>query len=290
MGATFPLISGRYGGKRISVVPGYQPHYDQLEKASNAGQHWARLAVQGLTSLSAGRLNKDNVFVRPNEMVRNGVEEFIVVLPGCKATVCRQVNDEYKVVCLELDTLYFEGSSDNTATGMYRATKDREQWEVRRLSKGRVDQGEEAPSGHHQHIVAVSDQKYPGAHDAAKKMAPLLAKTPGAGSSGFDLFDVHYTGGKDSGTLLNKYRNAVRPLENENVNGSAIMLAKSMYEARKIKKISWVSEFGGSKILTQAMKILADGGVKLEHHHVFLYRPQSSPDAALKEANRLGTN
>ena len=77
-----PLIAGQHGGKRIRIVPAVKPAFDQLAIKAKAGNHWARLAVLGLTSLASGRLGKNNIFVKPNLAVAHGAEEF---LSSCRA-------------------------------------------------------------------------------------------------------------------------------------------------------------------------------------------------------------
>ena len=103
-------------------------------------------------------------------------------------------------------------------------------------------------------------------------------------------FDLHFTPGtKKTGGLIN-YKEATRPLDNESLYESAQLLARIMYDARNIEGVGWVAEYGGSGVLTQAMKILADRNVTLENHTVFLYRPRTSPNEAYKLAEKLKLN
>ena len=81
---------------------------------------------------------------------------------------------------------------------------------------------------------------------------------------------------------------AFNPNSRSDVHASALLLAKTMYEARGINGINWVSEFGGSVLLTQALTILAAQNVKLDKHFVFLYRPTSAPNKALDAAHAVG--
>ena len=53
-----------------------------------------------------------------------------------------------------------------------------------------------------------------------------------------------------------------------------------MVATKGIEGVSWVAEFGGAAVLTQAMKILADQGVTLEDHTAFLYRPNTNVEEA----------
>ncbi len=278
-------IAGNLGGKRVQIVPAYEKTYDLLNKAAQAGNHWARLAVGGLQALSSGRLGKDNIYVRPNEMVARGKEEFFVILPGIKATVERQLSDTYKIVYLEFDTAYFEENDKNTMTGLYSASKEDDRWLVEFNENG------ELPSGNvGQRFVGISDRKYQNAESAAQLIAPLVSKAPGGGGPFFKKYDLHYTPGEKSIGGLKNYRKSANPLTNESVFGSAQMLAHSMLKAKNIEGVSWVSELGGSVVLTQAMKILSDQGVKLPGHSAFLYRPSSNVNEAVQYAHALGLN
>jgi hypothetical protein len=67
-----------------------------------------------------------------------------------------------------------------------------------------------------------------------------------------------------------------------------------MYDARSVDDVHWVSSFGGSAVLTQAMRMLADRNIKLNKHKVFLFRPSTSTNEAFTWANaielRVGSN
>lgn len=99
---------------------------------------------------------------------------------------------------------------------------------------------------------------------------------------------MHFTPG--NGTLggLKNYRQASNPLANESILGSAQVLARTMYKAKNTEGVTWVSEFGGSAVLTQAMKILVDQGVTLDKHDVFLYRPNTNVEEAITWVHKLG--
>jgi hypothetical protein len=280
------LIAGKGGGKKVNVVPAHKPAYELLETAAKTN-HWARLAVAGLTALSSGVLGKNNIFVKPSHQVANWKDKFDVILPGCRATVERLPNDSYWIVSLAMDAAYFELNNQNTMTGLYRAEKVKSNWMVDYLKNGQIvpDSGKVV----RQRIVGIADTVYEDAEIAANEMASLISKAPGAGGKFFKNFDLHFTGGegKSLGGLKN-YSLACNPLSNESIHGSALMLATTMYAAKDIKGVSWVSEFGGSAVFTQAMKILADQQVKLEDHTAFLYRPNTNVEEAASLAHKIG--
>ena len=70
-------------------------------------------------------------------------------------------------------------------------------------------------------------------------------------------------------------RQAVNAGTDPGLHESAILLARTMYEARNTEGVKWVSETGGSGVITQALKILVDQGVNLKEskHSIFLCNP-----------------
>jgi hypothetical protein len=283
MSATDLLISGQGGGKQINIVPAVKPIYERLNTAAKSGNHWARLTVTGLRALASGRLDKNNIFVRPGGNVRYGKEQFFVILPGCKATVERLPNDSYQIVNLTLDTGYFELNTQKMA-GLYRAKKKGVDWKAEHVENGQI-----TPDGGAT-LVGISDSNCgDDAGKAAGKIAGFVSVAPGFSGPHFDGFNMHFTPGVKTLGGLKNYRKASNPLSNEGIQGSAQLLARTMYKAKNLKKITWASEFGGSAVLTQAMKILADQGVTLgESHSAFLYRPNTNVEEAVTWAHKLG--
>ena len=137
-----------------------------------------------------------------------------------------------------------------------------------------------------------SDMRAADSYGAGLRYAlARLADSPISGGARYvdsGGFDFHYTPNLGSLGGLKNYKAAIKPNSNKDLYGSALLLAKTMYDARAIKGVNWVSEFGGSAVLTQAMIILAAQGVKLDNHYVFLYRPTSAPNKALEAAQAVG--
>ena len=281
-------IAGRHGGKFVNCAPDMRPVYDSLVTLANQGQHWARLTVEGIQSLKSGRTHQNNIFVKKNHLVQGGYEEFTMILPGCKATVEKRPDDTFMVVDLEPDLNYFQLQLGAERPGLYEAkqTGQRRIWTATLKENGKIKNEKDR-------LVAISERKYEEVSDAAEENADSLAAAPFSGGNqrvNQNGFDLHYTPGtKKIGGLIN-YKEATRPLDNESLHESAYLLAQTMYDARNIKGVGWVAEYGGSGVLTQAMKMLADRNVTLENHTVFLYRPRTSPNEAYKLAEKLKLN
>jgi len=254
-----------------------------LEEKARDGSYWARVAVSSLRALASGRLGKDNVFVRPGSVMTQNYEEFAVFLPGCKACMERRADDQYYLVNLVIDNSYADISSDNQQTGLHKAEKIRNSWETTIYPDGKTDATDQELR-----IVAVADSSHDDTETAVRTIASSIAKAPDAPSGKhFKVMDIHYT--HDKGRLggLKNFTKARRPLRNEDIHGSAILLARSMIHAKN-KQITWVSEKGGSAVLTQALKIVSDNKVKLKDHNLFLFDPTTSTNETIKAAHGAG--
>ncbi|MCX2793938.1 hypothetical protein OQJ62_03265 [Microbulbifer thermotolerans] len=277
-------IAGHHAGKPVTITPQADPIYRELVKLARRGNYWAVLTVNGIHQLTAGRLHQNNIFVKPDAVHRDGTEEFVVILPGCRVTAEKRPDGSYRVLYMQADLNYSELMKRAEKPGLYEATKDGGEWQARLKKKGKITEREDR-------LVAISDSGYEHPRDAADNAARRVAEAPFSGG-GFRVaqngFDMHFTPGeKRIGGRIN-YRDAVRPLDNTKLHESALLLAKTMYDARKIKGVGWIAEFGGSAVLTQALKILADRGVRLENHTAFLVRPRTSPNEAIKAAHAVG--
>lgn len=277
-------IAGQHSGKPVTITPQAEPIYRELAKLAQSGNYWAQITVNGINQLAAGRLHQNNIFIKPGAAHRGGTEEFVVILPGCKVTAEKLANDGYKILHFEADLNYSELVDRQERPGLYEAYQSRRGWTTSQNRNGTI-------KNEKNRLVAICDSGHDRADKAANSAAPRLAAAPFSGGSfrlSSDGFDLHYTPGENRIGGLKSYKHAIRPLQNQELHESALLLARTMYEARDQKGIGWVSEFGGSAILTQALKILADQGVTLETHTAFLFRPTSSPNEAVKAAHAAG--
>ena len=282
--STDKLIAGRHFGKRITITPQAEPIWNELVKLANQGNYWAQMSVNGIKQLAAGRLSQKNIFVKPGPAHRGGTEEFVVILPGCRVTAEKLPDDSYKLLHFQADLNYGALIEQGQAPGLYQIARKSGDWVANRNEDGLI---EKRP----QRVVAIGDSGYSSPKDAAKFAAASLSGTGqvstvsgGARSinSSGGGFDLHFTPGEKRIGGLTNYMNAIKPLKDERLYESAMLLARAMYMARDIQDVRWISEFGGSGVLTQALRILADRKVKLKGHTAFLYRPSTSPHEALK--------
>lgn len=79
----FPLIFGANGGRPLRCAPDVYPVYQELIKARARGNHWARLIIKELASVSVGRLLKYSSRSKP---LASGAKRHVLSLPsrtGC---------------------------------------------------------------------------------------------------------------------------------------------------------------------------------------------------------------
>jgi len=279
------VIAGQHAGKPVRITPNAKPVYDQLVKLARDGNnYWAEITVKAINELAAGRLHQSNIFVKPGAVHRDGTEEFVMILPGCKVTCQKLDADGFKILYFEPDIKYGQAIESGKAPGLYTARKTgSDKWITKPNENGYI-----APDKHR--MVAISDAGYEDPNQAATLAALRIAEAPFTGGSSMvndDGFDLHFTPGEKRLGGLRNYRNAIRVNQYTELNESALLLARTMYQARDINGVRWISEDGGSGVLTQAMTILAAQGAQLPNHKVFLFNPTTSPNAAIKAAHSL---
>ncbi|WP_369984125.1 hypothetical protein [Thalassolituus sp.] len=278
------VIAGQHSGKPVKITPTAKPVYDQLVKLAHDGNnYWAEITVKAINELAAGRLHQNNIFVKPGAVHRDGTEEFVMILPGCEV-ICEKLDaDGFKVLCFNPDFKYGELIGSEKKPGLYKASKRNKKWQAAYREDGRIDLKEDR-------LVAIADSGYDSPSEAATIAAPRIGEAPHVGNLRVSTkgFDLHFTPGEKCIGGLRNYRNAIRVNQYTELHESALLLARTMYEAKEVPGVTWVSEDGGSGVLTQAMTILASQGVQLRSHVVFMFNPTTSPNTAVKAAHNLG--
>lgn len=261
-----------------------------VQLAGSDNSYWAQIAIEVVDELLSGRLPENSILIASNPASQIDRREFVLTLPGCKvhfekssAGLCSV--DFCKILSLEVDTSYGESFEAGRTPGLYSASRIEDGWDVDRQEYGLLTEKEDR-------LVAICDSVYKKPSEAAVIVARRICQAPMAGglrvkTNGFDL---HFTPGERSFGGWKNYHKAVRPNQNTEVHESALILARAMYQAKDIDGVAWISEDGGSAVLTQAMTILSERGVKLPNHTAFLFNPTTPPDIALKAAQSIGLN
>jgi len=131
-------IAGNHSGNLVTCSPSALPIYNALEHKAKSGNHWARITVTGLQSLCAGRMHLNNVFIKPATNISYGHDEFFLILPGCKATVEKQSNGQFRVLHIEADLNYGSLQQDAKKPGLWRAKKAEKGWGASYVKNGHI--------------------------------------------------------------------------------------------------------------------------------------------------------
>jgi len=227
-------------------------------------------------------MHLNNVFIKPATNISYGHEEFFLILPGCKATVEKQSNGQFRVLHLEADMNYGLLQQNAKKPGLWKVKKEGE-WKVSDIKGGHIN-------NKHNRIVAITDSLKGAPKDVVEASISLLSNAPVSGgifTLTRDGFDMHHTPGARMIGGLKNVRQASTVERDSSLNESALLLAKTMYNARKVEGVRWISIQGGSGVLTQAMQILADQEITLKDHAVQFCAPTTNMSKAVSLAQRL---
>ncbi len=278
-------ISGGKGGVRVLCEDqAVLSKYNELAALARNGNYWAHQVVSGIYGLSSGRLGKNNVFVRQGTGPVYGVGAFYVVLPGVTATLEQHSGGHMVLMALTADKSYQRLQGQGEKPSFWKATSRAEGWDVNHLSAGKTSELKESA------FVAISD-KHETPQEAVIDCAKGLEGINSVVESIINApagFAMHFTPGKGKIGGLRNCLQAMNAHNHASLNESAILLAQTMHKAQSVPNIKWMSDAGGSGVLTQAMQILADNNVQLNKHTVYLNHPTTRPSTVTNLARRLG--
>jgi len=285
-GTTDAVIAGNSGGIKVHCSPQALPIYNALVKIAQSGNHHARLAVSGIVGLSCSHLHMDNIY-KPNAtaFTNSRNEIYTAVLPGITVFYQQKSNGSFTLLKINTDDAYVKQQGEANNPGLWRATQESSRWDAAFVESGKLN-----PDARNRFVI-VSDKSTKSPEDAATSVFEVLQSSRDkttVNQISDDGFDMHFTPGTGSiGGMKN-----IKEIRNSNTSASlkesAEILAHTMRGAKDIKGVVWGSEGGGSGVLTQAMQILADQGVKLNSHGIFLNRATTLPSKAVDLAAKLG--
>ncbi|MES2824593.1 MAG: hypothetical protein V4732_13395 [Pseudomonadota bacterium] len=275
-------IAGLNAGIRVTLKYDLFPLYNAMKERAKAGNHWARICVNELESLSSGHV-KNNVYVQGNGR-HEEFGEYSVILPGCRASFRKNNTGAFYIYSLEVDGNFTELQRDKKKPGLYNVKKDNKKWNAELETQGKIKERKN-------NLVTISDQI--NNVDFAAILAPQAMTESGRATTGFlesNGFDLHFTPGKKRIGGLANLKQAYNAETDASLHESAILLAGTMESARNIKDVTWVSERGGSGVLTQAMRILKERGVNFSAsgHKAFFSNLQTNLGNAEGLARNIG--
>ncbi|WP_433998690.1 hypothetical protein [Endozoicomonas sp.] len=274
------LIAGKHGGVKIFCSPNAFPVYQQLASKSHNANYWATLIIRAVKGLKSGAVNSKDVFVRTSSM-HQGLQDFQIVLPGCKVFAQRHDNGDYVISSIVHADDYNQLQKSNEAPGLHRANREGSLWKTEIAENNKVKNRPTIS------VVAVSDTGFSRPAYAAERVGPRIKKTVNSSvnTTGFDLF---FTPGKGRIAGLSNLRQAMKADTDKSLNEASALLANIMKDSRKEENITWFADFGGVAILTQAMNILNRHNLKLKGHTLYLHRPTARKDSIYKLSQSLG--
>lgn len=261
---TSKSIAGFNAGIKVTIRADLYPTFQNMQQLAVQGNHWARLSVGYLKSLASGQF-KNNVFVQDNGRLEQHAE-YTIILPGCRASFHKNDKGEFFIYALEADGNYSELQKNQERPGLYRVQKGSgDKWQSTFIDDGNI-------SSDKNNTVVIADRRRK-VEDAAED-APNAVGSSGL-TSGHDLesngFNLHFTPGAGRIGGLRNIRQAKNSDTDPGLHESALLLARSMKKSMHVKGVKWVSDAGGSGVLTQAMRILKDQNIKFSDtgHSVF---------------------
>ena len=195
-------------------------------------------------------------------------------LPGIRATIECRHNTGYVVTALVLEDGYKQVGKRDNKPGIYSVRPDQDSLEVKYNRNGQI-------KGEDNRYVIICESGYKTAKAAAEDVVPRLEKLASRDVAQDKDFDIMF-----SSSGLKGMRN-FDPTAITDAYAASSILASAMVRA-KSRKVQWVSDFGGSVMLTQSMAIIAQQNEKLEKHRVRMFKPSSDSTKAYHLALQIG--
>src|SRR5690606_34382152 len=229
----------------------------------STGNHWARVCVNYINALTSRKM--PTVFVREGAKTADNRQVYVLLVPGLRMEFSQHPNSAFVIHELFLDDSYFELQKTHKKPGLFKVRK----------SSGGIYEGELIKKISPIPGRAVAISECTGDLSRAMDESGRAVKEP-LGNSIVDRFgfDMHHT------PMVNGPKRLRRRAHEQNkmVRESAHLLAKAMVDARNVEGVYWISQSGGSSVLTQALNLLTKWNVNFEGtgHHVFFSGPTTS--------------
>lgn len=275
------VIAGQHSGIPVTIDANLYPLFESMATLAKGGSHWASLAVRQLSALSSGHFKK-NVYIQCNGRL-DEFGEYTVILPGCKASFRKNASGAFYIYALEADVEYASKQQDLHKPGLFNVVSGRGGWQPSFIATGKIEK-------RGINLVAISDRMIRLDH-AVELAADSIANAGlRAGDIELNGFDLHFTPGRKSIGGMRNLQQAYGAETDSELHESAILLAKTMASSRSIEGITWISERGGSGVLTQAMRMLKEGGVNFKEtkHRAFFSDVQTNIGRAEQLAREIG--
>lgn len=215
------------------------------------------------------------VFVREGAKTADNRQVYVLLVPGLRMEFSQHPNSAFVIHELFLDDSYSRLQEEQSKPGLFRVLK-RPSGKYQGELVGRITADKDR-------VVAISDYNK-SVDRAAIRCARAVKQSRDSYTIDRRGFDMHFTPGEAQLRGLKPLKS--RSPEHKHIfRESAYLLAKTMAESRKVEGVYWVSEGGGSGVLTAALGILKTQKVNFKDsgHHVFF----SGPTTSLVKAQNL---
>ncbi|MCL6269336.1 hypothetical protein M3P05_05175 [Sansalvadorimonas sp. 2012CJ34-2] len=279
-------------GRTLYATPAAKAAFDALETRGQTN-YWANLIVREIKRLRCSKFSSDYVYISTARS--QGDEAFRMNLPGCCVTVhplsyYGSMDNSYVVTDIQVDNSYQKERKKNQMPQLYEAVEGRSDWKTSERAPANVLN----TSMHANNWVLVGINGTGGEiNQAAAVVANHIdnVKQVGKGRVAEVGYNFFFTPSRGYFQGLRALKAALKPESSSSKREAAILLADVMRASTKEKdlKVRWITQKSGSAILTQAMRILRDQGVRLgENHSLFLSSPTSSLNSAYNLSQNLG--
>lgn len=253
------VVAGKNAGIRVvAATPQIAQACRELIKMAHQGDYWATRTVKYLSALTSRQMK--TVFVRESGKTLDNLPIYVLFVPGIRLEFSQRANSDFVIHHMTLNSTYANLQKSARKPGLFKVTPQKGNFSAKLTDRV-------APEKHR--IVTISDQYLrikgglvPSFHAAKEVSGESIVRRAG--------FDMHFTpGSRKLGGL--RLAQAEQPDSIASIRESALLLAKAMEEARSIEGVYWISEGGGSAILTQAMQLLKSRNIdfKDSEHHVY---------------------
>ncbi|CAH0990030.1 hypothetical protein SIN8267_00113 [Sinobacterium norvegicum] len=279
----------------LLISPNEKPKFLELQKLSEQGNYWATNIVREIRQLAAGKTNHDSVYLDVND--HNNARDFVLKLPGCEVIATQELAGNYIVTSMNVDFSYVSSQTENTKPAVHWAQKRKDSWMASPKKDGSLKR--QSKDEENWILAGVSDQ-YSDAEFSAKVTAEHIKASPFSDNGKIDTYgyNLFYSPGSGSFAGLKNLKTQLDAENSAEIRESAQLLAGVMEKAHKdykrnqsktSHKVAWVTQRGGSAVMTQALRILSDKSVNLEgSQKVFLSHPTSRTDRLYKLSRDVG--
>jgi hypothetical protein len=275
------IIAGKISGVQITVAnEDTKKQWQALHQAATGnGNYWAMTAVKTILSLNSGQF-KQSVYIPEQRQHLDGRSIYKVIMPGCAAIVRHQSTGQLCILQMKSSAEFGQLQVEYRKPAYFEINGEGRNLEIEQ--KHKVSKPKTAI------LVCDRHQNIENAIDAAKA---YLGKAPNTSTEGG--YGIMYTPDENPVKGIKSILSVSRSLSTDRdpkLKESAQVLYHLMKNSRQVEYLTWVTEWGGSGIMYQAMRRFSRNTQEFnERHKMFFAAPTTNVKAIeeLAEANGI---